>query len=149
MSESNVVLIKNNPWDAAIRECLDSAVLKGMKKPQLNIGAFNFTIAPPYGANPDFIYIKHKGEYIGKIKGARVSLLLDENDIDTAVALSHCFNLDKHELYAEAVRYGRETGVCSCCGRTLTNAISIALGIGPICREKFGFSSSLCEAIEL
>jgi hypothetical protein len=37
-----------------------------------------------------------------------------------------------------AVRYGRETGACSCCGRDLTNAQSIAAGIGPICREKFG-----------
>ena len=37
-----------------------------------------------------------------------------------------------------AVRYGKETGSCSCCGRDLTNAESIRLGIGPICREKFG-----------
>ena len=37
-----------------------------------------------------------------------------------------------------AVKYGRETGSCSCCGRDLTNAESIRLGIGPICREKFG-----------
>ncbi len=37
-----------------------------------------------------------------------------------------------------AIRYGRETGSCSCCGKELTNAESIRLGIGPICREKFG-----------
>jgi hypothetical protein len=37
-----------------------------------------------------------------------------------------------------AIRYGKETGSCSCCGRDLTNAQSIKLGIGPICREKFG-----------
>ena len=37
-----------------------------------------------------------------------------------------------------AIRYGKETGSCSCCGRDLTNAQSIELGIGPICREKFG-----------
>jgi len=37
-----------------------------------------------------------------------------------------------------AIRYGRETGACSCCGRDLTNPESIAAGIGPICREKFG-----------
>jgi hypothetical protein len=37
-----------------------------------------------------------------------------------------------------AIRYGRETGSCSCCGRDLTNPVSIAAGIGPICREKFG-----------
>jgi hypothetical protein len=40
--------------------------------------------------------------------------------------------------YAAAKLYGQHTGSCSCCGRELTNALSIELGIGPICREKFG-----------
>jgi hypothetical protein len=40
--------------------------------------------------------------------------------------------------YAAAKLYGQQTGSCSCCGRELTNALSIELGIGPICREKFG-----------
>lgn len=33
----------------------------------------------------------------------------------------------------EAAAYGRRTGRCMCCGRTLTNPESIAAGIGPIC----------------
>ena len=37
-----------------------------------------------------------------------------------------------------AVAFGRETGECSCCGRELTDPRSIALGIGPICKEKWG-----------
>lgn len=40
--------------------------------------------------------------------------------------------------YAAAKLYGMKTGTCSCCGRELTNSLSIELGIGPICREKFG-----------
>lgn len=40
--------------------------------------------------------------------------------------------------YAAAKLYGQATGTCSCCGRELTNSLSIELGIGPICREKFG-----------
>ena len=39
--------------------------------------------------------------------------------------------------YAAAKLYGQNTGTCSCCGRELTNALSIELGIGPICRGKF------------
>lgn len=39
---------------------------------------------------------------------------------------------------AAAVAYGQQSGSCSCCGLTLTNAESIRLGIGPICREKWG-----------
>lgn len=32
-----------------------------------------------------------------------------------------------------------KTGHCSCCGRGLTNHTSVTLGIGPVCREKWGF----------
>jgi len=33
-------------------------------------------------------------------------------------------------------RYGRETGTCGCCHRTLTDPESVQLGIGPICRQR-------------
>jgi hypothetical protein len=33
-------------------------------------------------------------------------------------------------------RYGRETGTCGCCHRTLTDPESVSLGIGPICRQR-------------
>ncbi len=38
-----------------------------------------------------------------------------------------------------AIRFGREIGACSKCGRTLTDRISRELGIGPIC------GSHMCE----
>ena len=37
----------------------------------------------------------------------------------------------------EAKTYGRRTGTCCCCGATLTNAVSIEAGIGPICAQGF------------
>lgn len=39
---------------------------------------------------------------------------------------------------AEAVfaEHGKRFGVCCMCGRELSNAESVALGIGPICRER-------------
>ena len=40
--------------------------------------------------------------------------------------------------YAAAKLYGQNTGTCSCCARELTNPLSIELGIGPICKAKFG-----------
>ena len=36
---------------------------------------------------------------------------------------------------------GKPTANCSCCGIALTNDLSIALGIGPICREKWGVTN--------
>lgn len=41
---------------------------------------------------------------------------------------------------AEAARrYGIELGHCGVCGRTLTDEVSRAYGIGPICRERTGW----------
>lgn len=38
----------------------------------------------------------------------------------------------------EARLYGQRTGVCCCCGRELTDPVSIEAGIGPICAERWG-----------
>lgn len=40
--------------------------------------------------------------------------------------------------FGQAVAHGKRTGNCCCCGRGLTNAESIELGIGPICRDRWG-----------
>lgn len=41
---------------------------------------------------------------------------------------------------AEAARtYGRELEICAVCGRTLTNDVSRAYGIGPVCRKNTGW----------
>jgi hypothetical protein len=37
-----------------------------------------------------------------------------------------------------AVKWGKMTGRCSCCGRTLSDPVSIERGIGPICAETWG-----------
>jgi len=70
-------------------------------------------------------------KYLGKITPNRLdSRLADDIKAVLLEAAS--------DPLTAAVRYGKETGSCSCCGRDLTNAQSIELGIGPICREKFG-----------
>lgn len=38
---------------------------------------------------------------------------------------------------AAVSKYGKETGTCLVCGRTLTNPDSIEAGIGPICASRF------------
>jgi hypothetical protein len=44
-----------------------------------------------------------------------------------------------------AIRYGREIGACSNCGRRLTNRISRYLGIGPVCGQRLheGFKDTV------
>lgn len=43
----------------------------------------------------------------------------------------------EHKLtYDKAKEFGALYGVCCCCGRLLTNELSIALGIGPVCGQR-------------
>lgn len=70
-------------------------------------------------------------KYLGKVTPRRMDSRLSD-DVKSVI-----LEAAQHPL-AAAIRYGRETGRCSCCGRDLTNPDSIAAGIGPICREKYG-----------
>lgn len=70
-------------------------------------------------------------KYLGKVTPNRLDSRLADNV--KAVLLEAAA-----DPLTAAIRYGKETGSCSCCGRDLTNPESIRLGIGPICREKFG-----------
>lgn len=70
-------------------------------------------------------------KYLGKVTPNRLDARLSE---EVKAVLIEAAN----DPLTAAIRYGRETGSCSCCGRELTNKESIRLGIGPICREKFG-----------
>lgn len=97
-----------------------------------NDQTFVLSLAPAYGKNAGAIYVKSGDDYLGKIVGGKfvragACSMLQESDVVAA-----CSNPEK-----AAVAYGQRFGICSCCGRTLTNALSIELGIGPICRENF------------
>lgn len=70
-------------------------------------------------------------KYLGKVTPNRLDSRIPDSVKETLVAAAA-------DPLTAAIRYGKETGSCSCCGRELTNKESIELGIGPICREKFG-----------
>lgn len=70
-------------------------------------------------------------KYLGKVTPSRLDSRIPDSVKETLVAAAA-------DPLTAAIRYGKETGFCSCCGRELTNKESIRLGIGPICREKFG-----------
>lgn len=49
----------------------------------------------------------------------------------------HSLTAEHRMTLDEAKAYGKVTGTCCNCGRTLTNEDSIEAGIGPICAGKF------------
>lgn len=106
---------------------------KGIKNPAMLLDVFKFKAAPMTGKNPGAIYITESGEYLGKIADGKLFVVGSCSEDAKARIIGVC----ARPLEA-ALAYGQRTGVCSCCGRGLTNGISVELGIGPICREKFG-----------
>lgn len=75
----------------------------------------------------------------------RISPQGDFHPAPAAKALSEAEKRDLWNLLkrlkggeAESVfaEYGKRFGTCCMCGRELTNAESVELGIGPVCREK-------------
>ena len=118
-----------------IRTMFASAVENGHKRPKYRAEGLVISMAPANGVNAGALYVKTTSdEYQGKIVGDEFKPAFSCDDV-TKEALK-VIAKDPSEA---AVRYGRKTGSCSCCGRELTKAASIEAGIGPICAEKWGF----------
>lgn len=116
-----------------IRDMFEKALENGHKRPTYRAEGLVINRASSYGANPGALYVKDEaGEYMGKIIGTTFTPARN-----AAPAGQALLQIAENPLEA-AVRYGRKTGRCACCGRELTNKLSIELGIGPICRDKWG-----------
>ena len=89
-----------------------------------NAGHINVTDGGGYGVGTFFGTITPNGESrLNNRAGAEVLAVLAAYNADPA---------------AEGKVQGLRTGRCMCCGRELTNQVSVELGIGPICAEKWG-----------
>lgn len=121
---------------AAIAAAFASAVGNGIKRPLLRLDSFVFSRAPDSGKNAGAIYVKQRdgGEYLGKVTGGQFHAVrsCDDGTRERVIAVAS----DPHNA---AKAYGAKWGICSCCGRELSNPESVRLGIGPICRDKFGW----------
>lgn len=126
-----------NPVDVqAIAVAFAAAREHGIKTPKLRLGRFIFSRAPDHGVNKGAIYVKivEGATYLGKIANGAFRPTLACNSVLTTEVIDIA-----SKPHQAAKAYGKRTGNCSCCGRTLTNGISIDLGIGPICRGRFGW----------
>lgn len=115
---------------APIREMFDAAG-QHLKRPTYRAEGVVISKAPDHGRNAGVLYIKTTGgEYLGKLVGSKYIGKPEAKEALAKIA----------ENPAEAaVRYGRETGTCACCGRELTDPTSIEAGIGPVCATRFSF----------
>jgi len=119
---------------ATVRALLETAKSNGLKKPGLWFGAIKITEAPATGQNAGALYVKLNGEYAGKIVGSQFKASWGVKADSILPGL-----LEIAASPAEALKAkGKETGRCCCCGRELTDPVSVANGIGPICESNFG-----------
>lgn len=114
----------------------EAAHNKGLANPILRFEGFAISEAKRTSANAGALYVKEKGVYLGKIMGGRFLASYDGKQRSGLADKIAEVMVDPVEA---AIRYGRETGKCSCCGRTLTDPASVAAGIGPICAENMGW----------
>lgn len=118
---------------ARLEAAFDVARGKGYKRIAMSIAGLRFSPAPAGGANAGALYVKRNGEYLGKIMGGKYRCVEagrgTEAEVQRVLA----------DPQAAAIEHGQRTGICAICSAELTNAESIARGIGPICAAKFGW----------
>lgn len=108
-----------------------------LKFPRLRVAGILFSLpraGSPARAN-GVVYARSEDRvYLGKISGGRFIRSRDCTDEQERAVLAAA--VDPQEA---AIRYGRLSGNCACCGRLLTAEDSLGRGIGPICAENFGW----------
>ena len=118
---------------SGIVQMFEHAKTSGYKRPIYRAEGLKISLAPESSANAGALYVKTEGDdYIGKVLNGRfiaTSAATDEH--------KQALTMIAQNPKDAAVRYGRQTGKCACCGRGLTNKQSIELGIGPICAERW------------
>jgi len=122
---------------AGIVNAIEEAQNRGLKRITMRFA--DFIVKPSKYAGKMYVFSHNKAEnqwgsmsniYLGWVTATETNL----GEIDLIKRVQSV----AADPYAAAKLYGQNTGTCSCCARELTNPLSIQLGIGPICREKFG-----------
>lgn len=117
-----------------IKQMFDAAVVAGLKWPKFRAGELTLKLAGSLSRNPGAIYVEFNGAYCGKIQDNRLVA-----GREAPGNLEELLRPIAEDPLKAAQLHGVQTGRCSCCGAELTNKESVALGIGPICRGKWGF----------
>ena len=119
----------------AITALFAKATGAGLKAPTFLAEGLALDLAKPHSRNAGAIYVKddQTGEYLGKVvEGHFLPQRAATEAHKAALAVIAA------QPAEAAVRYGKLTKRCSCCGKRLTDPVSVERGIGPICAANWG-----------
>ena len=123
---------------------LVEASVQGIKRPMLRLrsesGAKVNIKFMTKGKNAGGAWVMVNGDLFGKIDDQGQFDCYEKNAQSRSDWMSWIaeVNANVHQAISQ---YGKQTGSCGCCGRTLTDPISVRLGIGPICLDRYGFGA--------
>lgn len=116
-----------------IEQMFDVARASGLKRLGFRAEGVTISAAAPTSSNPGALYVKVGTEYQGKIAGGKF------HPVSSCLPTTAARVLEvAADPTGQAKMYGLKTGRCSCCGAELTDPVSIANGIGPICQSRWG-----------
>lgn len=125
---------------SSIVELFDNAKSSGIKFPKIRFGhddhSIVLSVAGPNARFPGTINIVCDEVWLGRVtrEGYFTNPRKVEAPFDVKEMLLKLADNPREEMEV----YGRRTGNCCLCGKTLTNEGSIEAGIGPICAGKWG-----------
>lgn len=120
-----------------VEKAFERARAAGITWPKLTLDVFKFSRAGDRSTNPGAIYVKDAdtGTYLGKIHQGKFVRSRDCPDDAEAAILRIC--ADPH---AAAIAHGKKFGRCCACNRELTDPVSVAKSIGPVCEKNYGWA---------
>ena len=123
-------------FEALIR-CIEEAQNSGLKRIMMRFAGFIIKPSKYAGRLYIFSYEKELNQW-GTMSNKYLGWITsDSTNLAEVSLIKHIQEVAANPTHYAKV-FGQETGQCSCCGKQLTVKESIALGIGPICKVKFG-----------
>ena len=120
---------------SAIETCFAKAKADGAKYPKLRLADFVFSPASINGKNAGSIYVKSGETYLGKVQEGKLFRSRDCTADQEAAIVEAAADPE-----SAAIAYGKKYGRCSICARDLSDADSVARGMGAVCAKRFGWS---------
>lgn len=115
-----------------ILAALAQAYVNKIKKPVIRLNNGIKVKFMAHGKNAGGAWVTRHEDLVGKID-SNGDFFSYNNDDDLVQTIA-----DFNNNFEDKIRVaGITSGQCMCCGLPLTNQLSMRLGIGPICREKY------------